>query len=84
MAALSRFSPAELRAWRDRYGLKVREMAWLLGIPQSTLKDKLYGRHLARLDTDRAIDMIDMLVHLGVGPPGWPERLIGRIHINNR
>ena len=84
MAARSRFLPADLQAWRTRRGLTVREMAWVLGIPLGTLKDKLSGRHpqRLRLDTDRAIDCVDMLLALGVPPPGWPMRLNGRVHVN--
>ena len=83
MAAPSRFTPAELRSWRRRYGLTVREMAWLLGVPLGTLRNKLSGRYGARLDTDRMLDCVEMLLHLGVRPPGWPGRLIRHIHDNN-
>lgn len=83
MAVPSRRSPAEIRAWRRRYGLTIPEMSWLHGIPGGTLKDKLSGRHPPRLDTDRILDMAEMLLHLGVAPPGWPPRLIRHVHANN-
>jgi hypothetical protein len=83
MAAPSRRSPRELRAWRDRWGLRNPELAWLLGIPLGTLKHKLTDPRRLRLDTDRKLDDAEMLLHLGIRPSGWPPRLIGRIHNNN-
>lgn len=74
-----RFTPGSLNEWRSDHNLYVREMAWLLGIPVSTLKDKLYGRSPIRLDTDRVIGGVEMLMRRGVAPEGWPERLFRRI-----
>ena len=82
MAAHSRFTPAKLQRWRQSYGLTIREMAWLLGIPAGTLRDKLSGRHPPRFDTDRMLDTIELLLHRGVAPPGWPRRLRYCVHDN--
>jgi len=57
-------------------------MAWLFGYPVGTLKDKLYSRAPIRLDKDRIADLVELAIHRGYAPPGWPTRLHDRIHVN--
>ena len=57
-------------------------MAWVFGYSISTLKDKLYSRSPIRLDTDRIAELVDLALHRGYAPPGWPARLRHRIHQN--
>jgi len=78
----SRFTGSTLNAWRVRHGLQVDEMAWVFGYSISTLKDKLYSRSSIRLDTDRIAELVDLALHRGYAPPGWPTRLRHRIHQN--
>jgi hypothetical protein len=73
---------AELRIWRKRRGLQIRELTWLHGIPVSTLNGKLSSKHPPRLDTERIVEMVDLLLHAGIRPPGWPQRLRHRIQQN--
>jgi hypothetical protein len=78
----SRFTGSALNAWRVHHGLQVDEMAWVFGYSISTLKDKLYSRSPIRLDTDRIAELVDLALHRGYAPPGWPARLRHRIHQN--
>src|SRR5262245_42329538 len=78
----SRFTGSTLNAWRVSHGLQVDEMAWVFGYSVSTLKDKLYSRSPIRLDTDRIAELVDLALHRGCTPPGWPTRLRHRIHQN--
>jgi len=78
----SRFDASRLNAWRVRHGLRVQEMAWLFGYSVSTLKDKLYGCTPIRPDTERIVDLVDLALHRGYPPPGWPARLRGAVHVN--
>jgi len=78
----SRFTGSALNAWRVHHGLQVDEMAWVFGYSISTLKDKLYNRSPIRLDTDRIAELVDLALHRGYAPPGWPARLRHRIHQN--
>ena len=78
----SRFTGSALNAWRVHHGLQVDEMAWVFGYSISTLKDKLYSRSPIRLDTDRIAELVDLALHRGYAPPGWPARLRRRIHQN--
>ena len=71
-----------LNEWRVQRGLHVHEMAWVFGYPMATLKDKLYGRSPIRLDTERIADLIDLALHRGYAPPGWPARLRDAVHMN--
>lgn len=57
-------------------------MAWLFGYPLSTLKDKLYSGSPIGLDIDRLVELVDVHLHAGIRPAGWPLRLSGRIHAN--
>jgi hypothetical protein len=74
-----RFTPISLNAWRRAHRLYVREMAFMLGIPTTTLKDKLYGRGPIRLRVDRELGNIDLMLAAGIRPEGWPDRLARRI-----
>src|SRR5436190_22698977 len=74
----SLYTKEELRAWRVRRGLAVREMALLLGMSVPQLERRLYGRTLIGLRMDRQIEAIDALVRLGTIPPGTPTRLARR------
>jgi len=78
----SRFTGSTLNAWRVHHDLQVDEMAWVFGYSISTLKDKLYSRSPIRLDTDRIAELVDLALHRGYAPPGWPARLRPRIHQN--
>ena len=78
----SRFTASTLNAWRVRHGLRVDEMAWLLGWPLGTLKHKLYSGGRIRLDADRQTENIDLLLHAGIRPAGWPIRLHQAVHVN--
>lgn len=80
--AKSRLTSAMLNEWRVGHGLRVDEMACLFGYPVSTLKDKLYGRTPVRLDTERIADLVDLALHRGYAPPGWPARLRDAVHAN--
>ena len=57
-------------------------MAWVFGYSISTLKDKLYSRSPIRLDTDRIAELVDLALHRGYLPPGWPARLRKAVHTN--
>ena len=80
----SRFTASTLNAWRVRHGLQLNEMAWVFGYSVGALKDKLYNRSPIRLDTDRIAELVDLALHRGYSPPGWPTRLRDRIHQNLR
>jgi hypothetical protein len=57
-------------------------MAWVFGYSVSALKDKLYNRSPIRLDTDRIAELVDLALHRGYSPPGWPARLSDAAHVN--
>ena len=75
----SLYSADEASAWRKGHGLKVREMADLLGWPRSTLSKKLNGHLLLTLDFDRQVQLIDAVVRSGQIPPGAPTWLASSI-----
>ena len=78
----SRFAASTLNAWRVQHGLLVDEMAWLLGYSVGRLKDKLHGRTPIGLDTERVVELVDLALHRGYAPPGWPARLRDAVHVN--
>ena len=57
-------------------------MAWLLGWPVGTVKHRLYCGGRLGLDVDRQTENIDLLLHAGIPPSGWPTRLHRRVHAN--
>jgi transcriptional regulator with XRE-family HTH domain len=75
----SLWTAGELRAWRDRRGLTVEELATLLGWPVSTLQKKLGGHTKLTLDLDRAIANIEMVIARGGVPDGAPIWLQARL-----
>jgi hypothetical protein len=77
-----RFTPDALQAWRIGHGLFIREMAHAFGFSVGRLKDKLYGRTPITEQVDRLTEMTDLLLHRGIRPPAWPDRLARRIHAN--
>lgn len=72
-------SGAQLNAWREAHELYVRELAFVLGMPLATLKDRLYCDGDITMRMDRAIENIELLLKLGCPPAGWPVRLRRRI-----
>src|ERR1051325_7321595 len=77
-----RFTASSLNAWRTRHGLRIDEMAFLLGYSVGRLKDKLYGRAPIGLDIERIVDLVDLALHRGYPPPGWPERHRDAVHVH--
>ena len=77
--AKSRFTSVTLNEWRVQRGLHVDKV---FGYPVATLKDKLYGRTPVRLNTERIVDLVDLALHRGYPPPGWPARLRDAVHVN--
>ena len=73
---------AGLNHWRKIHGLYIYELAHLFGFSRSKLTDRLYGRVACQQTAERLIEMIDMLLHAGIRPPGWPDRLADRVHVN--
>ena len=73
---------AQLNDWRKRRGLYVHELASLFGYTLSKMKDRLYGRIEPCMTAIRMTRNIDMLLHVGVPPDGWPHRLRHRVHVN--
>jgi len=78
----SRFDGPTLNVWRVRHGLRVDEMAFVFGYSVGRLKDKLYGHTPIRLETERIVDLVDLALHRGYPPPGWPPRLSDAVHVN--
>jgi len=57
-------------------------MASVFGWPPGTLKHKLYSGGRLGLDVDRQTENIDLLLHAGIRPAGWPARLSYAVHVN--
>lgn len=68
-----------MRAWRLARGLKVAELAVLLGRPLSTTSKKINGHLSLTLDLDRQIENIELIVRLGGVPAGSPLWLQSRL-----
>jgi len=64
----------ELRAWKERHGLTVAELAWIAGRSVRTIERKLSGeiaiRHLAVVT-----ECYDLMIAHGIRPPRWPADL---------
>ena len=71
-----------LNAWRQQHGLYVWELAIVFGYTLGKVKDRLYGRIDVGMTCLRMTENIDMLLHVGVMPSGWPHRLMHRVHVN--
>ena len=76
------FDGVALNAWRREHGLYVRELAVLFGYSLGKMKDRLYGRIDCGMTVVRMTTNVDMLLHLGCPPSGWPFRLRHRVHDN--
>lgn len=70
---------AELMAWRDKYGLRTPELAHLIGMSASGIRNKMVGRRRISRRMDRQTECIDLLIAAGIRPPGWPMRLNRRV-----
>lgn len=67
-------TPTELRAWKEKHGLTVAELAWIARRSKRTIERKLSGE--LRITFLPAItEAYDILILSGIRPPRWPADL---------
>lgn len=67
-------TPAELRAWKEKHGLTVAELAWIARRSKRTIERKLSGE-LRITFLPAIIDAYEVLMYHGIRPPRWPADL---------
>lgn len=73
-AHIAKMTPAELRAWKNRHGLTMPELAWIFQRSERTIYRKLSGETRIVAIKDK-IEVIEGRLAQGKRPDRWPPDL---------